>query len=145
MQGIISPRRSPGMSTATITGSCCAIKVVLFAVQMFGTHEVASVWEPIVIIWLLFIFCSGVYSRGQLQPHSSSSVVHTFFPGHITSRLLQSAGMALLSGLLLALLKLCLRTFSRKALRLSWQRLAYFCWHKLVKQRTSYRLSEPVV
>jgi KUP system potassium uptake protein len=44
----------PNISSATIVGTTCAILVLLFAVQPFGTTKIASTFAPIVIIWLTF-------------------------------------------------------------------------------------------
>jgi KUP system potassium uptake protein len=44
----------PNISSATIVGSTCAILVVLFAIQPFGTSKIGSTFAPIVMIWLIF-------------------------------------------------------------------------------------------
>lgn len=47
----------------TVVGISCAILVLLFAVQPLGITKISTAWAPIVIIWLLFNFCFGVYVR----------------------------------------------------------------------------------
>lgn len=51
----------PTISTATIIGTTCAILVVLFVVQPFGTSRLGSTFAPVVIIWLLFNLTFGIY------------------------------------------------------------------------------------
>ena len=63
---------SPNISSATIVGSSCAILVLLFLVQPFGTTKIASSFAPIVIIWLLFNFAFGIYvSSALVEPVST--------------------------------------------------------------------------
>ncbi len=52
---------SPNISSATIIGASCAIIVLLFMVQPFGTTKIASSFAPIVIVWLLFNLIFGIY------------------------------------------------------------------------------------
>ena len=49
------------ITTATIVGTSCAILVVLFIIQPFGTSKLGSSFAPIVIIWLVFNFSFGIY------------------------------------------------------------------------------------
>lgn len=49
------------ISTATIVGTTCAILVLLFLIQPLGTTKIASVFAPIVIVWLTLNFCFGIY------------------------------------------------------------------------------------
>ncbi|KAK9233950.1 potassium transporter-domain-containing protein [Lipomyces kononenkoae] len=121
---------SPGISTATIVGSSCAILVVLFAVQPFGTHRIASAWAPIVIVWLLFNFCSGVYNLAKYD----YTVLKAFSPFFAGSYLVRNKkqGWRSLGGLLLAFTGVeamfaDLGAFSRHSINLSWLCLAYPC------------------
>ena len=50
----------PDVSSATIIGVSCAILVLLFLVQPFGTTKIASAFAPIVIVCLLFNFAFGI-------------------------------------------------------------------------------------
>ena len=51
----------PDISSGTIIGVSCAILVLLFIVQPLGIHKIASVFAPIVVIWLLFNLTFGIY------------------------------------------------------------------------------------
>ncbi|OAY37090.1 potassium transporter 4 [Manihot esculenta] len=46
----------------------CVILVGLFALQHFGTHRVAFMFAPIVIIWLVSIFSIGLYNTIHWNP-----------------------------------------------------------------------------
>lgn len=46
----------------------CIILVGLFALQQYGTHKVAFVFAPIVIIWLVSIFSIGLYNIIKWNP-----------------------------------------------------------------------------
>nr|CAN80473.1 hypothetical protein VITISV_025285 [Vitis vinifera] len=54
----------------------CVILVGLFALQHFGTHRVAFIFAPVVIIWLLSIFCIGLYNTIRWNP----KIVRAFSP-----------------------------------------------------------------
>jgi KUP system potassium uptake protein len=49
------------ITSATIVGVSCAILILLFLMQPFGTTRIASCFAPIVIIWLLFNLTFGIY------------------------------------------------------------------------------------
>ncbi|KAK9360602.1 potassium transporter-domain-containing protein [Lipomyces starkeyi] len=120
----------PGISSGTIIGSSCAILVVLFAVQPFGIHKVASAWAPIVIIWLLFNLCSGIYNLVKFD-HTVLKAFSPFFAGAYLARN-KEQGWRSLGGLLLAFtgveaLFADLGAFSRRAIQLSWLCLVYPC------------------
>ncbi|XP_043715100.1 potassium transporter 4-like [Telopea speciosissima] len=46
----------------------CVILVCLFALQHYGTHKVGFLFAPIVIIWLVSIFISGLYNTLYWNP-----------------------------------------------------------------------------
>ena len=52
---------APNIGKPTIVGVSCAILVLLFLVQPFGTTKLASSFAPIVIIWLMFNLIFGIY------------------------------------------------------------------------------------
>ena len=52
---------APNIGKPTIVGVSCTILVLLFLAQPFGITKLASSFAPIVIIWLLFNFCFGIY------------------------------------------------------------------------------------
>ena len=45
-----------------IIGITCAILIVLFVIQPFGTAKLGTSFAPIVTVWLLFNLCSGIYN-----------------------------------------------------------------------------------
>ncbi|KAK0589295.1 hypothetical protein LWI29_012225 [Acer saccharum] len=47
----------------------CVILVGLFALQHCGTHRVAFLFAPVVIIWLVSIFSIGLYNMLHWNPH----------------------------------------------------------------------------
>ena len=57
----------------------CVILVGLFALQHCGTHRVAFLFAPIVLIWLLSIFSIGLYNTIRWNP----KVVYAFSPHYI--------------------------------------------------------------
>ncbi|XP_071723260.1 potassium transporter 4-like [Rutidosis leptorrhynchoides] len=57
----------------------CAILVGLFALQHSGTHRVAFMFAPIVVIWLLTIFVLGIYNTLYWNP----KIVYAFSPHYI--------------------------------------------------------------
>ncbi|XP_043723806.1 potassium transporter 4 [Telopea speciosissima] len=52
----------------------CILLVGLFALQHFGTHRVAFMFAPIVIIWLLSIFSIGLYNTIHWNPRILSAI-----------------------------------------------------------------------
>jgi KUP system potassium uptake protein len=120
----------PTMSTGSIIGISCAILVLLFLVQPFGTSKVGTSFAPIVIIWLLFNFCSGIYN---LAIHDFT-VLKAFSPHYAFAYLVRNdtSGWESLGGLLLAFtgveaLFADLGAFGKRAVQLSWLCLAYPC------------------
>ncbi|KAK9372535.1 potassium transporter-domain-containing protein [Lipomyces chichibuensis] len=120
----------PGISSATIIGSSCAILVLLFAVQPFGIHKVASAWAPIIIIWLLFNLCCGIYNLVKFD-YTVLKAFSPFFAGSYLARN-KEQGWRSLGGLLLAFtgveaLFADLGAFSKRSIQLSWLCLTYPC------------------
>lgn len=58
---------APNIGNPTIIGVSCAILVLLFLVQPFGTTKIASSFAPIVIVWLLFNFIFGIYVSSPIS------------------------------------------------------------------------------
>lgn len=52
----------------------CVILVGLFALQHFGTHKVAVMFAPIIIIWLISIFAVGLYNIIHWNPKVVSAI-----------------------------------------------------------------------
>ncbi|XP_057983100.1 potassium transporter 4 [Malania oleifera] len=79
----------------------CVILVGLFALQHFGTHRVAFMFAPIVLIWLLSIFAIGLYNTIYWNP----KVVLAFSPHYIIRFFSQTGkdGWISLGGILLSI------------------------------------------
>ncbi|KAH8815719.1 potassium transporter-domain-containing protein [Xylogone sp. PMI_703] len=118
----------PDISSGTIVGVSCAILVLLFAIQPFGTSKLSSSFAPIVIIWLLFNFCCGVYNLAK-HDHSVLKAFSPYFAGAYLVRN-KTDGWRSLGGLLLAFtgveaLFADLGAFSKRAIQISWLFFAY--------------------
>lgn len=57
----------------------CVILVGLFALQHCGTHRVAFLFAPIVIIWLISIFSIGLYNIIHWNP----AIIRALSPHYI--------------------------------------------------------------
>ena len=79
----------------------CAILVGLFALQHCGTHKVAFIFAPIVIIWLLSIFSVGLYNVIHWNPR----IICAISPHYIIKflRVTGKDGWLSLGGVLLAI------------------------------------------
>jgi len=120
----------PTLSRSAIVGISCAILVFLFAIQPFGTSKLGTSFAPIVVVWLLFNFCSGIYNL-VLYDHTVLKAFSPYFAGAYLVRN-GFAGWKSLGGLLLAFtgveaLFADLGAFSRGAIQLSWLILAFPC------------------
>ncbi|KAM0454332.1 hypothetical protein ACHAPV_008411 [Trichoderma viride] len=120
----------PDLSTSAIVGITCAILVLLFLIQPFGTTKLGTSFAPIVTIWLLFNMVAGIYN---LAKHDHT-VLKAFSPSYAFTYLVRNgqAGWTSLGGLLLAFtgveaLFADLGAFSKRAVQLSWLCLAYPC------------------
>ncbi|KAL8671474.1 MAG: hypothetical protein Q9168_004024 [Polycauliona sp. 1 TL-2023] len=118
------------ISTATIVGVSCAILILLFLIQPFGTSRIGSCFAPIVIIWLGFNFFFGIYN---LVEHDHS-VLKAFSPSFAGQYLVRNKteGWKSLGGILLAFtgveaLFADLGAFTRRAIQMSWLCFAYPC------------------
>ncbi|TVY78242.1 Potassium transporter [Lachnellula suecica] len=118
------------LSQATIIGVTCTILVLLFAIQPFGTHKIASTFAPIVMIWLLFNMCCGIYNLAMYD-HSVLKAFSPYFAGSYLARN-KEEGWRTLGGLLLAFtgveaLFADLGAFSKRAVQISWLCFAFPC------------------
>ncbi|XP_050232365.1 potassium transporter 4 [Mercurialis annua] len=79
----------------------CVILVGLFALQHVGTHRVAFLFAPIVIIWLFSIFSIGLYNIIHWNPR----VVRAISPSYIIKFFSQTGkdGWISLGGILLSI------------------------------------------
>jgi len=128
IQGIRAVR--PDLGTSAIVGITCAILVVLFAVQPLGTARVGTAFAPVVVVWLLFNLCAGIYNLAVFD----HSVLKAFSPYFAFAFLVRNGtdGWKSLGGLLLAFtgveaLFADLGAFGKRAIQLSWLCLAYPC------------------
>ncbi|EHK39384.1 hypothetical protein TRIATDRAFT_231229 [Trichoderma atroviride IMI 206040] len=120
----------PDLSLSAIVGITCAILIVLFLIQPFGTTKLGTSFAPIVTIWLLFNMVAGIYN---LAKHDHT-VLKAFSPSYAFTYLVRNGqdGWTSLGGLLLAFtgveaLFADLGAFSKRAVQLSWLCLAYPC------------------
>lgn len=79
----------------------CVILVGLFALQHFGTHRVAFMFAPVVIIWLVSIFSIGLYNTISWNP----KVVRALSPHYIIKFFRETGkdGWISLGGILLSI------------------------------------------
>ncbi|CAK9183865.1 unnamed protein product, partial [Ilex paraguariensis] len=79
----------------------CVILIGLFALQHFGTHRVAFLFAPIVIIWLISIFSIGLYNTIYWNP----KVVFALSPHYIVKYFRETGtdGWIALGGILLSI------------------------------------------
>lgn len=117
---------SPDISSPTIVGTSCGIILVLFFIQPLGLSRLASVFAPIVILWLGFNGGFGIYNLVQFD----HSVLKAFNPYYAFQFFIQrkTEGWKMLGGVLLAFtgveaLFADLGAFSMRAIQLSW-----LCW-----------------
>ncbi|GAQ10814.1 potassium transporter 19 [Aspergillus lentulus] len=121
---------NPELSSSTVVGVSCAILVVVFLIQPFGTSKIANTFAPIVIVWLLFNLSFGIYNLVMYD----ASVLKGFSPYFAGAFLVRNgrAGWLQLGGILLAFtgvetLFADLGAFSKRAVQISWLCFAYPC------------------
>ncbi|RFU73940.1 potassium uptake [Trichoderma arundinaceum] len=120
----------PNLSTSAIVGISCAILILLFLIQVFGTTKIGTSFAPIVTIWLLLNMAAGIYN---LAKHDHT-VLKAFSPSYAFSYLVRNGqdGWTSLGGLLLAFtgveaLFADLGAFGKRAVQISWLCLTYPC------------------
>ncbi|KAH8660115.1 potassium transporter-domain-containing protein [Xylariales sp. PMI_506] len=121
---------NPDLGTNAIVGISVAILICLFLIQPFGTSKIGSCFAPIVIIWLLFNLCAGIYNLAVYD----YTVLKAFSPYFAFTYLIRngSDGWKSLGGLLLAFtgveaLFADIGAFGKTAIQLSWLCLAFPC------------------
>ncbi|KAI4339480.1 hypothetical protein MLD38_024422 [Melastoma candidum] len=79
----------------------CVILVGLFALQHFGTHKVAFLFAPIIIMWLISIMCIGLYNIIRWNP----KIVQALSPYYIIKFFKENGkdGWISLGGILLSI------------------------------------------
>jgi KUP system potassium uptake protein len=56
---------APDISKSTVVGVTCAILILLFLIQPLGVAKLSKGFAPIVIVWLAFNACFGVYNLAK--------------------------------------------------------------------------------
>lgn len=120
----------PDISSATVVGTTCAILVLLFMIQPFGTEKLAVTFAPIVITWLGFNAGFGIYNLSKFD----YTVLRAFNPSYAFEFMIRNKtdGWKMLGGVLLAFtgveaLFADLGAFSRHAIQLSWLCYTFPC------------------
>jgi KUP system potassium uptake protein len=128
IQGLLVVK--PDLGTPAIIGISCAILVGLFTIQQFGTSKLGTSFAPIVVVWLLFNFCAGIYNLVMYD----YTVLKAFSPYFAFTYLVRNGenGWRSLGGLLLAFtgveaLFADLGAFSKRAIQISWIGLTFPC------------------
>ncbi|KAJ5300441.1 uncharacterized protein N7443_005443 [Penicillium atrosanguineum] len=121
---------NPNISSSTVVGVSCAILVLVFLIQPFGTSKIASTFAPIVIVWMLFNLTFGIYNLVMYD----ASILKAFSPYFAGAFLVRNgqSGWLQLGGILLAFtgvetLFADLGAFSQRAVRISWLFFVYPC------------------
>ena len=121
---------APNISNGTVVGVTAAILILLFLIQPLGTTKIATTFAPIVIIWLAFNACFGIYNLAKFD----DSVLKAFNPVLGFEYLIRhkTDGWRSLGGVLLAFtgveaLFADLGAFSRKAIQISWLCYTFPC------------------
>lgn len=121
---------APELQVNAIVGITCAILVLLFAIQPFGTSKLAVGFAPVIVIWLLFNFVFGIYNLAVFD----YTVLKAFNPYYCGLWFKRNGreGWKSLGGLLLAFTGVeamfaDLGAFSRRAVQLSWLCFTFPC------------------
>lgn len=120
----------PDITKSAVIGTTAGILIILFLIQPLGTSKLATSFAPIVIVWLLFNACFGVFN---LARHDHSVLV-AFDPAHAFRYLIRhkTDGWRSLGGVLLAFtgveaLFADLGAFSMRAIQISWLGFTFPC------------------
>ncbi|KAG0496632.1 hypothetical protein HPP92_001323 [Vanilla planifolia] len=122
--------RAHGLSNDVVVLLCCIVLVGLFALQHRGTHGVAVLFAPIVIIWLLCIGAIGLYNVIHWNPR----VYQALSPYYIVKffRVTGKYGWLSLGGILLCItgseaMFADLGHFTAASIRVAFATLIYPC------------------
>lgn len=74
------------------------ILIVLFAIQQYGSHKVSFTFAPIIFIWLIGLFCCGVYNIAKFHP----GIFKALSP-YYAIKLLRDNGIDVFSGAMLSI------------------------------------------
>jgi KUP system potassium uptake protein len=121
---------NPNIQGGTVVGISCAILILLFLIQPFGTSKLATGFAPIVVVWLLFNAIAGIYNLA-IYDYSVLKAFSPYFAGAFLVRNGQD-GWRMLGGVLLAFtgceaLFADLGAFSKNAINISWGCFSYPC------------------
>ncbi|KAI0890133.1 potassium transporter [Annulohypoxylon maeteangense] len=121
---------SPNIDSPTIVGTSCGILVLLFIIQPLGTTRLATMFAPIVILWLGFNAGFGIYNLIKYD-HSVLKAFSPYFAIHFFMEKKTDA-WKMLGGILLAFtgveaLFADLGAFSMRAIQISWLSWCYPC------------------
>lgn len=122
------------------------ILILLFAIQPLGTSRLASVFAPIVILWLLLNAGFGIYNLARYDYH----VLRAFNPGFAFEYLVRTKteGWKSLGGILLAFtgveaLFADLGAFSMRAIQISWLSFTLPCLILAYSGQAAYIAEHP--
>ncbi|KAF5192401.1 Potassium transporter, partial [Thalictrum thalictroides] len=120
----------PKLTDRAVILLACVILVGLFALQHIGTHRVAFMFAPIVIIWLITIFVLGLYNTIYWNP----KILSALSPYYIVKffRNTGKDGWVSLGGILLAItgteaMFADLGHFTASSIRLAFAFVIYPC------------------
>ncbi|KAF3762789.1 potassium transporter [Cryphonectria parasitica EP155] len=120
----------PDISSSTVVGTTCGIIILLFAIQPLGLSRLASIFAPIVILWLGFNGGFGIYNLVKYD----YTVLKAFNPYYAFQFFIvnKTEGWKMLGGVLLSFtgveaLFADLGAFSMRAIQLSWMCYTYPC------------------
>ncbi|KAH7440396.1 hypothetical protein KP509_04G105100 [Ceratopteris richardii] len=90
-----------GLHSYVITILACVILITLFSVQHHGTHRVAFLFAPVILLWLLCIAAVGVYNTVVWNSH----VVQALSPVYLYKffRITGKDGLVSLGGVVLCI------------------------------------------
>jgi len=114
----------------TVVGVTCGILVLLFVLQPLGISKLTMVFSPIVMVWLAFNACFGVYNLAKYD----YKILNAFNPYWAFDYLIRNKyqGWRSLGGILLCFtgveaLFADIGAFTRRAVQISWLGYAYPC------------------
>ncbi|KAL9227078.1 hypothetical protein vseg_002815 [Gypsophila vaccaria] len=108
----------------------CAILILLFALQHFGTHRVGFLFAPIVVTWLLCISAIGVYNIVYWNPHVYQALSPYYMYKFLKKT--QKGGWMSLGGILLCMtgseaMFADLGHFSQRSIQIAFSFFVYPC------------------
>ena len=143
VQGI---QYNTNISNAAVTGITCAILVVLFFLQPFGTRRISFLFSPIIALWFISLASIGLYNLITFNP----TVLKAFSPHYIyyywsgdSSQAWRNLGNIMLSITGAEALYADLGHFTAKSIRLSFLTLVYPALSLNYLGQTAYLMEHP--